>query len=176
MEIPLGPEVTRRHGKERGAAFYQDALRYAQSMWRHGKPAQALLQMNKAWMSELTEFAVLEEFPPPYEAMRWVIERAADGSSGYLGNPVRHFQHLASRMSGPRAELRAWRAWLCFHAASRLLSAAEFPRDWEQIAREGLWVPSLAQVLEQLGRLGWPGEKALAERVCKPVAGSNFPI
>ena len=69
VENPLGPEVTRRHGKDRGEAFYQDALRYSQSMWVQGKPAQALLQLNKAWMSDLTDDEVLEKFPPPYQAM-----------------------------------------------------------------------------------------------------------
>lgn len=175
VENPLGPEVTRRHGKDRGEAFYQDALRYSQSMWIQGKPAQALLQLNKAWMSDLTDDEVLEKFPPPYQAMCWLMHAAAGGSAGYLGNPVRHFQHLASRMSGPRAELRSWRAWLCFHLAGRVLPEVGFPRDWEQMAREGLWIPSLAQVLDRLGRMGWPGEARIAARVLERVGADGRP-
>ena len=51
--------VTRRHGVERGAAFYQDALRYAQSLWISGKPAQAILQLDKAWMADLSDDAAV---------------------------------------------------------------------------------------------------------------------
>jgi hypothetical protein len=151
----LGPQVTRRH-EEKGVEFYQDALCYAQSQWMHGKPAQALLQLNKAWMAELTDFP--PGFPPPYQALAWMMEQAAGGGAGYLGNPVRHFQHLASRMSGPRAGIRAWRAWLCFHLAERVLPGGEFPRDGVQIAREGLWIPGLRRALDEVSRNGWKGE------------------
>jgi hypothetical protein len=159
--------LTRRHGAEKGLAFYQDALSYAQSQWRAGKPAQAILQLNKAWMAQLPDSAPVFP-PPPYFALRWIIEQASSGQHGYLGNPVRHFQHLASRMSGPRAEIRAWRAWLCFHLAESILPRAHFPRDGEQLAREGLWIPSLDRVLEEIGKKGWPGEAA--------VAGDSFSI
>jgi hypothetical protein len=135
--------ITRRHGSYRGGEFYLDALRYAQSQWIAGKPAQAILQLNKAWMADLSaNDPVLEIHPSPYRALVWILETASTGDCGFLGNPVRHFQHLASRMSGPKAEIRAWRAWLCFHLAEKCLSAAEYPRDGQQIAREGLWIPS----------------------------------
>ena len=45
--------LTRRHGTNRGADFYRDALRFAQSQWMSGKPAQAVLQLDKAWMADL---------------------------------------------------------------------------------------------------------------------------
>jgi hypothetical protein len=151
--------VTRKHGAARGAAFYQDALRYAQSQWLAGKPAQAILQLDKAWLADLTEAPESAAADPsPYHALAWILRHAAMGNCGYLGNPVRHFQHLASRMSGPRAELRAWRAWLCLHLAQRVLPRAGFPRDGRQIAREGLWIPSAGRALEAVATLGWPGE------------------
>jgi len=151
--------LTRRHGGDRGAAFYQDALRYAQSQWRAGKPAQAVLQLDKAWMADLGRRPqVLETHPPPYQAMTWVLKAAADGAHGYLGNPVRHFQHLASRMSGPRAGIRAWRAWFCMHLAEQFLPRGHFPRDGRQIVREGLFIPSMACAVGHIARLGWPGE------------------
>ncbi len=158
--------ITRRHGSARGAAFYQDALRYAQSQWISGKPAQALLQLDKAWMADLTNGdPVLRQDPPPYQALAWIMRQAAGGNHGYLGNPVRHFQHLASRMSGPRAEVRSWRAWLCLHLAERVLPPAGFPRDGRQLAREGLWVPGFGRTLVAVAATGWPGEAAAAARV-----------
>lgn len=155
--------LTRRHGDAKGADFYLDALRYAQSQWVSGKPAQAILQLNKAWTADLAEGGTcLEIHPSPYRALVWIMRTAAaSGDCGYLGNPVRHFQHLASRMSGPRAEVRSWRAWLCFHLAEMSLERSKFPRDGVQIAREGLWIPGFQQALHQVSRMGWPGERSL---------------
>lgn len=155
--------LTRRHGAERSAAFYQDALRYGQSLWISGKPAQAVLQLDKAWMADLAaDHPVLEGAPSPYRALVWMMKRAATGDCGYLGNPVRHFQHLASRMSGPRAEIRSWRAWLCFHMAERVLPPRGFPRDGRQIGREGIWIPGFARSLSAVAEHGWRGEAGIA--------------
>ena len=154
--------ITRRHGPAKGAEFYLDALRYSQSQWLAGKPAQAILQLNKSWLADLpADDPALLTNPPPYRALVWILEQAAAGGCGYLGNPVRHFQHLASRISGPRAEIRSWRAWLCFHLAEKILDRAEYPRDGEQIAREGLWIPSLQRALDGVSKNGWPGETGL---------------
>jgi hypothetical protein len=146
-------------------AFYVGALRFAQSLWLEGKPAQALLQMNKALMADLRGGEPeLVEWPLPYVAKVWVMQQAA--GEGFLGNPVRHYQHLATRMSGPRSELRTWRAWACFHLAERVLDRAGNPRDEEQIARERVKIPGDAEVLDALRRLGLPGEADLVERSC----------
>lgn len=151
--------LTRRHGPVKGPDFYRDALRYAQSQWIAGKPAQAILQLNKAWMADLSAAdPVLLENPPPYRALIWILEKSAAGQCGYLGNPVRHFQHLATRVSGPRAEIRSARAWLCFHLAEKLLDRTAFPRDGRQLAREGLWIPSLRHVLNVVAAKGWVNE------------------
>lgn len=151
--------ITRRHGGDRGPAFYQDALAYSQSQWISGKPAQAILQLNKAWMANLDGgTSVLETHPPPYRALVWMLRSCMTADCGYLGNPVRHFQHLASRMSGPRAEIRSWRAWLCMHIAERVLPHGPFPRDGRQIAREGLWIPNAGRALDAVKSHGWPAE------------------
>lgn len=72
-----------------------------------------------------------------------MIAAAADGSHGFLGNPVRHFQHLATRMSGPRKEIRIKRAWKCFYIARQVLQGkGDFPLDGRQIAREGIFIPA----------------------------------
>jgi len=158
---------TRRHGQERGEEYYRDALCYAQSQWLTGKPAQAILQINKAWMADLTgDEGVLTEYPSPYRALVWMLQHAAEGTPGFFGNPVRHFQHLATRMSGPRAEIRIWRAWVCFHLAEQTLPA--YPRDGAQLCREGLQIPTWYQALKGVKKSGWKGEVEEIEvaRIC----------
>ena len=137
-----------RHGADRGAGFYRDALAFAQGHWMAGKPAQAILQLNKAFSADLRDDdPVLQEWPWPYSALEWIMGNAADGSAGFLGNPVRHFQHLATRMSGPRREVRVVRAWKCFHIARRVLAGrGDFPLDGRQIAREGIFIPFAGEV------------------------------
>ena len=154
--------ITRRHGADKGAAFYLDALRYAQSLWISRKPAQAILQINKSFMADLSaDDPVLAAHPPAYQALVWIMREAEMGDRGFLGNPVRHFQHLASRMTGPRAEIRSWRAWHCYHLAASHLDPARFPRDGDQIAREGLWIPGRQRAIEEITKRGWPGETTL---------------
>ena len=151
--------TTRQHGNGREAGYYLDTLRYAQSQWTAGKPAQAILQLNKSWSADLAEGdPVLTWLPPPYRALVWIVEKSADGSCGYLGNPVRHFQHLATRVSGARSEVRSARAWMCFHLTERVLKQRDFPRDGHQLFREGIRVPSLQQVYSWIERLGWVNE------------------
>ena len=154
----LGPETTRRH-PEKGAAFYRAALEYAQSQWLDGKPAQAILQINKSFMADLEgDEPVLEQFPPAYRALDWIIGKSWGGTEGFVGNPVRHFQHLASRMSGPHMEIRRWRAWACFHLACHRLEGKGFPKDGVQLATEGLWIPGKERVFHEIGRKGWSRE------------------
>ncbi|MFD2257327.1 hypothetical protein ACFSSA_11630 [Luteolibacter algae] len=132
-----------RHGEGRGAGFYYDALCFAQEYWIKKKPAQAILQLNKAFSADLRgDEVILKTWPQPYAALEWIMANAADGSHGFLGNPVRHFQHLATRMSGPRREIRVRRAWCCFWIARRALEGrGDFPLDGRQIAREGIHIP-----------------------------------
>ena len=144
-------------GDCRGERFYEATLTYGQCRWRRGLPAQAILQLDRAWGADLTgNEAILTEWPSPYRALAWMLERRTEG--GFLGNPVRHFQHLASRVRGERREVRAWRAWACLHLAEGILPAGDFPRDHQQIEREGLVIPGPDQVRRGLQELGWPGE------------------
>lgn len=135
------------HGSDRGGAFYLDALSFAQGHWLEGKPAQAILQLNRAISADLSEDdPILSEWPWPYDALAWILEKAAGGDYGFLGNPVRHFQHLATRMSGVRREVRIACAWRCFHIARRVLEGkGDFPLDGKQIAREGIFIPSVRE-------------------------------
>ena len=158
--------------------FFVAALGFAQSLWLEGKPAQALLQMNKAMMADLGGSAASPEsldgggptgWPLPYAAKVWVMRQT--GADEFLGNPVRHYQHLATRMSGVRAELRSWREWACFCLAERLLEAGEHPRDEEQIAREHLVVPGWEEVRNRLDELGLRGEGTLVDELMISLAG-----
>ena len=156
----LTADATRRFGRSYDADFYLAALRYAQSLWLEGKPAQAMLQLNKSLMADLDgSEPVLLDWPLPYAAKIWLMNHAPEGE--FLGNPVRHYQHLATRMSGPRSEVRTWRAWACFHLAEATLQGDDFPRDEEQIEKEALVVPAIDEVLERLAELGLPGEAVL---------------
>jgi hypothetical protein len=160
VERRLGWESMTPHRESRGEAFYRAALRYAQSLWMEGKPAQAMLQLNKAWSADLRgDEPVLREWPPPYRPLCRMLEGGA--ANGFFGNPVRHFQHLATRMSGPRAEARRWRAWACFQLAERRLDSADFPRDADQVARERPVFPTADEIGRGLAALGWPDEAGL---------------
>lgn len=158
---PLRADVTRCLGEDRGPLFYVAALRYAQSLWREGKPAQAILQLNKAWMADLPpDDPILQEWPAPYRALSWMLKHGQE--LGFIGNPVRHFQHLATRVNGPRREVRQWRAWACFHLAEKVLADAErYPRDFPQSEREGLTFPYLGQTRNSLYIHGWSGEDSV---------------
>ena len=160
----LTAQVTVEFKRNYNADFYHASLRYAQSLWMEGKPAQALLQLNKALMADLAgDETILSEWPLPYAAKRWVMVNCPAGE--FLGNPVRHYQHLATRMSGPRPELRRWRAWACFHLAEVVVGGEANPRDERQLEREKIVIPELSEALVQLGNLGLRWEAKLAEEV-----------
>lgn len=142
--------------ERRDQEFYFAALCYAQSLLGEGKPAQALLQINKSFLADLSDEPVLDEWPPAYQAVVWIIENYREQEGNFLGNPVRHYQHLATRMSGPRGGVRTLRAWACFYLAE--VFAPEFPRDHEQIENEKLMIPAFQVVLEAIDRFGWKGE------------------
>jgi hypothetical protein len=172
VERQLGLETVGLHRQAKGWDFHLAALACSQSLWMAGKPAQAILQINQSFMADLGNAGDENEFfgqpPPAYLALAWILREAAGGGAGFMGNPVRHFQHLATRMSGPRAEIRAWRAWACFHIAEKVLPAGH-PRDGRQIAREGIRVPGWNAVIAAIHRGGWPGEGACAARAAASI-------
>ena len=137
--------------KQGGKDAYTAALVCAQSLWLQGLPAQALLQLNHAMSHDIPTDDL--PWPMPYQALVWMLTRRHE--KGFLGNPVRHFQHLATRMSGSNKMLRVTRAWVCFHLAESVLPADEFPRDERQIDKENLTIPDLPEVLSMIT----PGEE-----------------
>lgn len=136
----LGPYHTRQHRAKGGSTFHRACLELSQSLWLQEKPAQAILQLNKASM--------IPDQAAPYSALVWFLAHRRDNL--FIGNPVRHFQHLASRMSGDHAELRRWRAWACFHLAEISLPWPDFPRDQEQIDQEQLRIPVFSDIEKKL--------------------------
>lgn len=63
-------------GGRRDADFYLTALRYAQSLWLRGLPAQAILQLDRAWGAGLAaDDSVFAEWASPYRALAWMLER-----------------------------------------------------------------------------------------------------
>lgn len=146
---------TRRLGSDRGEVFYLTALNYAQSLWLERLPARALLLLNRAMGAGLRKDAtILVEHPVPYRAVAWILQHREDGE--FIGNPRRHWQHLATRMSGPRPELRAWRAWACWALARRWMP--EMPADEKQISEEGTEEPTLDRIESEIRDRGWDAE------------------
>jgi hypothetical protein len=145
-------------GARRDREFYVQALLYAQSLWLQGLPAQAILLVNRALGADVRAGdPVLQNWPLPYRAMRWLLENRTAGQ--FIGNPRRHWQHLATRMVEPRKELRTWRAWACWWMARTLFPG--LPADEHQLAEENVREPEEHEIFAQLTALGHPGEAAL---------------
>ena len=143
---------TKSRRKECGTEYYVACLELSNSYWVKGKQAQAILQINKAFLANITFFP----FQPPYAALKWFLENRLKNK--FIGNPVRHFQHLATRMNNPRKQLRTWRAWACFIIAESVLPRDDFPRDEEQIKNEKLVIPDKTFVAMNLKEYGLIGE------------------
>jgi hypothetical protein len=163
IAAPLTAACLREFGRtDRGPAFYEMTLRYGQSQWLQGFPAQALLQVNRALGAAIAPGdPVLAQWPLPYAAAAWLLENHREGQ--FIGNPRRHYQHLATRMVEPRKALRTWRAWACWHIARCLLPA--FPADEMQLETEGIIEPTSSHIYQHLDTLGHPGEAALWQAV-----------
>lgn len=154
---PLSAASIAEAGPDRGPAFYFLALECAQSLWLARLPAQALLLINRALSADLHgDEPVLHEWPPPYAAVAWVLRH--HHPDDFIGNPRRHYQHLATRMVEPRKELRTWRAWACWALARSIFP--ELPADEKQIIHEGVVEPTHQEIGVHLARLGLPGEEA----------------
>ena len=154
----LTAEAVAGLGPDRGAAFYETALGYAQCLWRAGLPARSLLLINRAMGCDLDgSEPILRQWPMPYRAVAWILQ--SHRPDQFIGNPRRHWQHLATRMVPPRKDLRTWRAWACWFLARHILP--HYPADDLQIAREGIREPEPSEIARQLSQLGLPGEAEL---------------
>ena len=152
--------------QDRGPAFYRQALMCGQSLWLQGLPAQALLQINRAFGADLKgDEPVLRDWPLPYAAAARVMRHRT--TDQFIGKPRRHYQHLATRMVEPRREQRAWRAWACWYLARRIFP--DEPADEKQIAEEGIVEPVREEIVRGLAEHGIEGEVRVWEAVVAEV-------
>lgn len=158
VDGPIRASALKICGKARDEAFYNLALKCAQSLWLQGLPAQSLLLINRAFGADIDSEMAGDL---PYAAAAWVMKYRK--SDQFIGNPRRHYQHLATRMVEPRKELRSWRAWACWMIACKVFP--DYPADDEQILKEGIVEPSRAEVFDNLARIGLSGESELWDSV-----------
>lgn len=143
--------VYRKHGRDRGGAFYATCLEYGQCLWQQQLPARTLLCLDRAMGAEVSPAdAVVGSWPMPYAAMAWIMREVPRDL--FCGNPRVHFQHYADRMNEPRKEIRAWRAWACWALACEV--RPELPGD----PRHEVELPTLDAIGAELDRCGMPGE------------------
>lgn len=95
--------------EEGGAELYRLCLEYGQQLWLDGLPARSLLAVDRALYCDVAASAeVLQAYPLPYAAIRWLVSQPSDA---FTGNARVHYQHLADRVRGERADIKKWRAW-----------------------------------------------------------------
>ena len=145
-------------------AYYSKALQYGHYLWRRGKAGRAILALTRALYADLPPSApVLRDWPLPYAALHWIV--AHHTSDDFPGNPRVSFQHQATRLRGPRAELRRARAW----AVWALIRDARphLPADDAQ----GILEPSLPDIATMLERHGHPNETNLWKAIFRNTPG-----
>ena len=142
--------------------LYRRCLRYAQQLWQANLPARALLAVDRALYCELRAGdPALDEHPLPYAVIRWMV--AADCGETFTGNARVHYQHLADRVRGPRAEIKRWRAWAGWALAR--VARPELPGDPRHVVRE----PDFSEIEAGLRAAGLPGEAATWAKALKGV-------
>jgi len=155
---PLAITHPKTHRADCDKEYFHACLELAQSLWRNGTPAQAILQIDKSFMADHSN-----DIHKCYLSILWIIKHTP--KEQFLGNPVRHFQHLASRMnlSQPNAELRIWRAWGCLHLTEKLSHI--YPRDQQQIEKENLTIPTMDETLDKITELSDIQESVFLENL-----------
>ena len=151
----LDHSLLRRHGDARDAAFYLDALRYGQFLWRQGHAGRALLAVTRALYAKLeADDPILKQWPLPYAALAWMLRHHEHDD--FPGNPRLSYQHQANRLRGERKELRSARAW----AVWALACAARPHLRGDPTCPE----LSLTEIFERLQNEGHPDEAELWSR------------
>lgn len=153
--LPPAPAVLdwrelHRHGADRGPDFFLSALTYGQHLWQRGLAARALLAVDRALFADVP---TPTPWPLPYRALRWLMTHA--DPVALVGNPRVHYQHLAGRLRGPRANQQRARAWAVWQLAR--LAHPEWPGD----SRHPVAEPTPAEIATALDQHGLPGETAL---------------
>lgn len=96
--------------KKDSPEFYFNALQYGHYLWQTGHAGRALLAVTRALYADVMEGdPILKTWPLPYAALLWIATHHE--KEDFPGNPRVSFQHQATRLRGPRRELRRARAW-----------------------------------------------------------------
>jgi hypothetical protein len=140
-----------------GEKLYLLCLEYGQQLWLENLPARALLAVDRALYCEVSANSeCLKSYPIPYAAIGWLISQPTDQ---FTGNARVHYQHLADRVRGDRAEQKKWRAWATW-AIVRLVRP-ELPADPKHHVKE----PSHAEIHQALEQHGITGEATVWQSV-----------
>lgn len=135
---------------DQGTELYRLCLEYGQQLWLDELPARALLAVDRALYCDVPgEAEVLIEYPMPYRAIGWMVKQPGEQ---FTGNARVHYQHLADRVRGERAELKKWRAWAAW-AVTRQVQP-ELIGDPLHLVTE----PALAEIEAGLREFGISGE------------------
>jgi hypothetical protein len=127
-------------------------LEYGQQLWLDGLPARALLAVDRALYCDVApdDEAVLA-YPLPYRAIGWLVAQPAEG---FTGNARVHYQHLADRVRGERAEQKRWRAWAAWAIVRKV--RPDLPGDPKHAVTE----PTPTEIAAALTRHGIRDEAA----------------
>jgi hypothetical protein len=145
---------------KQGPELYRLCLEYGQQLWLDELPARALLAVDRALYCDVREGdVVLAQHAMPYRAIGWMVRQPSDQ---FTGNARVHYQHLADRVRGERAELKKWRAWAAW-AVTRHVRP-----DLAGDPRHAVVEPTPADIEAGLRAYGLPSEiaewrKALAD-------------
>lgn len=149
---------------DQGPELYRLCLEYGQQLWLDDLPARALLAVDRALYCDVPATAeVLNDYPMPYRTIGWMV---AQPSAAFTGNARVHYQHLADRVRGERAEIKQWRAW----AAWAVVRAAQpdLPGDPLHVVTE----PTRAQIAEKLDALSPAAETKEWQKALNEAAAS----
>ncbi len=155
----------RRHRADPQGSLHTACLKYGQFLWQRGLPARALLAVDRGLLgvpAGETDGARL-----PYRAIAWII--AHTPADVFIGNPRFHYQHLADRVRGDRAEQKRWRSWACWWLVR--LARPEFPADPRHDVRE----PPGEEVADGLLREGSEAELACWRVACEDAVSYRRP-
>lgn len=146
--------------ENQGPELYELCLEYGQQLWLDELPARALLAVDRALYCDVPGDAeILRAYPMPYRAIGWMVKQPGEA---FTGNARVHYQHLADRVRGERADLKKWRAWAAWAVTRQ--ARPDLAGDPKHAVSE----PTPAEIETSLGTFGVAGEitewrKALAD-------------
>jgi hypothetical protein len=161
---PFLPSSARRYSwrdlaefrENQGAELYQRCLEYGQQLWLDHLPARALLAVDRALYCDIpAEAAILKKWPLPYQAIAWLVSQPTEH---FTGNARVHYQHLADRVRGERADIKKWRAWAAWAVVRKARP------DLSSDPRHKVIEPTHREILQGLKSFGLPEEPTWWEK------------